>query len=304
MALWPNQKRIEYATVLHPDEETILVDIKREPLDGFPRPLSLKGLQLNAEVPLKRWRLSYTGELMAFKNEDFPPHPLRLLLSRKKMVPVSFELAFDGINPCFHFGHHLYTDGGQLLSEVDPDFWGDIGLDHIEQSGVVTGEITLDGDARKIEGFGERDHSWGVRDFLFVDRYRLFTMFFSKDFTIQCSRLEKGSTNIYTGFVYKDGVNHPVTHVNVETTYDHRGLHKQVDLDIGYGSHTLKVQGDVKRISRIPPLREHNPLKLLFKPYPLVLHDGYTVFTCGDRTGYGLAEYCNVVPDPRRSARR
>ena len=43
---------------------------------------------------------------------------------------------------------------------------------HFESSGVITGEIKYkDGTSKKIRGYGQRDKSWGIRDWHGVDRW-------------------------------------------------------------------------------------------------------------------------------------
>jgi hypothetical protein len=49
--------------------------------------------------------------------------------------------------------------------------------DHFEQSGKVTGTVKLAGDARAVKGLGQRDKSWGPRNWHIESWYALHAQF-------------------------------------------------------------------------------------------------------------------------------
>ncbi|MBT2273808.1 DUF7065 domain-containing protein [Rhodococcus qingshengii] len=94
---------------------------------AFGEPLTVRGLTLTMEEPYARWKIELRGA---------------------DQVDLQWT-AFTGV-----------ADVRDSPLTV-PD---DIEFDHYEQSGSVTGSITVRGRTYAIDGFGHRDHSWGWRD--------------------------------------------------------------------------------------------------------------------------------------------
>lgn len=69
-------------------------------------------------------------------------------------APFSFDLRFEALGPC-----HSIGDRG-----VEGHTSDDFETNRFEQPVRVVGEVVIDGTSRSVEGFGERDHSWGPRD--------------------------------------------------------------------------------------------------------------------------------------------
>lgn len=87
-----------------------------------------------------------------------PLRVVRIRLADNDIVPLSFELTFEGILPPFFEDRHQErdTESFRIASNVV----------RYHQAGLVSGWVRIDGKTHKIDQkdwFAFRDHSWGVR---------------------------------------------------------------------------------------------------------------------------------------------
>ena len=96
---------------------------------------------------------------------------------------------------------------------------------HLEQGGEVTGSVTLRGKKTLIQGYGFRDHAWGIRDWESMDHYDLAWPIFGRDFLFGCIAISMmdGSTN-HVGFLFDGKDNLGITVKDLHLEFDDDGL--------------------------------------------------------------------------------
>jgi hypothetical protein len=212
----------------------------------------------------------------------FPPGPLPLLLAPRS-VDFAADLAFTPTTPTI--------DLCRGLPEREVDALRPLGAHHLEQSGVWTGEIAVDGRPHRIEAMGARDHSWGLRDWTALDHSRLFTASFGKDLAFHALTLSVAGRTVEGGFVWKGGRVLHVTRVLYTTERDD-GVVRAFEVELTTaGGPPLRARGRVVRKITVPILLERRVLRhLAGRPYGLVLHEGFSRYEAEGRTGLGMAE--------------
>jgi hypothetical protein len=98
---------------------------------------------------------------------------------------------------------------------------------HLEQSGYINGSIFYpDGRRRRFSGFGQRDKSWGVRDWHIDEWFALHAQF--KEFMIglRCDTID-GQKHL-SGCVSSAEGNIPLVDIEVETKFEDRDIRKPV----------------------------------------------------------------------------
>jgi len=92
---------------------------------------------------------------------------------------------------------------------------------HYEQSGLVEGKITFkDGNMRRINGFGHRDHSWGLRAWVKIDEwYWTSVQFINGKSAMNCWLNIVNNKHYGHGFFSSANENVPITSINVETKF-------------------------------------------------------------------------------------
>ncbi len=89
---------------------------------------------------------------------------------------------------------------------------------HFEQFGRVRGYTCFHGDSRSIDGFGERDKSWGERDWARVEGWNWLTAQFGDDLAFNVFDILDRERPQLGGFVFRNGRNHTVRDYTVEWT--------------------------------------------------------------------------------------
>jgi hypothetical protein len=146
------------------------------------------------EEPLRRWRL--------------------LLRGRHEM-----DLTFEAFTPAFD-----YRDGGGL----PPDVAGA----HLEQSGRISGRIRFRGRETSVDGHGQRDRSWGVRDWARIPGWEWISAQFGEDLSFSVWQGWHDGRPVVSGFVFRDGENHAVETVDLRYDWSRRHLPRAARIDV------------------------------------------------------------------------
>lgn len=161
--------------------------------------IGVRRLNFRMVDPLRHWRLELTGR-------------------------DAFELEWHAFTPAF--------DYAKAVGEGPPE----IASDHFEQSGRVFGRTKIRGTTLKIDGFGQRDKSWGVRDWAQIVGWTWISAQFGEDYSFNAwlaprptggagllGRRPIDEKNPYQGgFVHVDGVNHPIEKIDIDWRWGRR----------------------------------------------------------------------------------
>jgi len=133
-----------------------------------PRLLRTNALEYRCDAPLSRWRIT------------------------ARTARLDFDVLFDAETPA----HVFPAMDAQQASAAS---------DHYEQSGRVTGTLKLGAIERRLDGRGQRDHSWGPRDWSGVGEWTWLSGQFASGWCMNWWSVGTGAGATVTGFVgYRD----------------------------------------------------------------------------------------------------
>jgi hypothetical protein len=177
-------------------------------------------------------------------------------------------LEFDGAGDCFD-----YADNPAPLPK--PVAWG-----HYEQSGTVRGDLVLDGSRLAFDGVGQRDHSWGWRDWGGVREWHWVTGLFGTDMTFNLFHVIDAAGSVSAnGYVLDGGDIHPIVRADRRTR---EGPDRRPE---GYEL-TLEVAGGAR--FEIEAERSHEALAL--RPGSTTVQEAPMRLVSGSRAGLGIYE--------------
>jgi hypothetical protein len=154
------------------------------------------GVHMQLGDPLRTAAVSYTGE------------------------NVAMDFTFDAIHPAYSYASH--PDGC-------PQFFAD---NRFEQGGRVKGTITIEGKAIAFDTIGQRDHSWGTRNWGVNYHYKWFHAT-SDVASIHFFKMEYLGRYLIRGYVFKDGHMSQITDVNViDFTLNAEMIHTDIEVSI------------------------------------------------------------------------
>lgn len=261
-------------------------DIGRN-LSEYDGDLRAGDLTIECLEPHKQWRISYEGPAQDIAEAE-------VLLERSKLRPDGWfkpaTLEMDVVFDCLTEPHYAAR--------------GERG--HFEQSGHVTGHITLGDETWQIDGFGVRDKSWGPRDWGAGERDETpavsdktaegpapFVNWFSMNFGDyaamggSCFRHKDGVIR-GEGWMLKGGESVALKKVVIETKYRPDSIiHETVELNAETeAGESIHITGDVSCVC---------PTKIPMPGGATFVNEGLAEFRWNDRVGYGIAEHWHAV---------
>ena len=135
---------------------------------------------------------------------------------------ISLDLTHEAVGP-------MYGSSGNK-QEASKDAEKQFAKAHYEQHMAVTGELRIDDEVLRIEGYGMRDHSWGPRHWQAIQRYEWLTMNFGADLGAMVSVIQRDETTRRAGgVIIRDGEFEAITNAEITASYEENGLyHKSV----------------------------------------------------------------------------
>ena len=156
---------------------------------------------------------------------------------------------------------------------------------HYEQGMRATGTLTLKkkGETLKINCLGHRDHSWGSRDWVSIDRWNWISAQF-EDKTINIARIEVLGKIIQTGFISTKDGNTRIKEVNVTTKTKEDGktpVSSTFVLTDENGNKTTIISKTIKSLHL--PIAAPRKITEVFEQV--------AIFTIDGKEGDGISEY-------------
>jgi hypothetical protein len=274
-----NEGRAEVTVTLYLQDGRVLFTFKRAPIehnDAF----DAGGARFEVIEPSQKLRTLYEGNVLDLAEPRNMTDP-RKAFSEGEKRRVHLDLVHDAVGPMYGTAGHKEEE----KRSADQQF----GKAHYEQHMAVSGELRIDDETIRIDGFGLRDHSWGPRYWQAIESYEWLTMNYGPDLGAMVSIIRRDADNVRTGgVIIRDGQFEAIRHADVTAEYEDNGLyHRTVTANIETASGEKHViTGDVKGFIPLRNRRED-----------MVTHigEGMTEWKWGDRTGYGLSEFLKQV---------
>jgi hypothetical protein len=270
----PNEGHAEMTFCAFLPGDRALFDFRRVPIADNSA-YRAGGMSFEVLEPFRALRVRYEGPALYLEDPRALVEPKRAFATSPRRR-VTLALDYEGRSPMY---------GG--VAELDhPEMT--FAKAHYEQHVRARGVLAIDGAETAIDGLGLRDHSWGPRSWQSPRFYRWLTCQFDDGFGFMGSQIvTRAGSELLSGFVYREGRNHPVRHVALETEFDgperyHRSLRARLTTDAG----ELEVSG---RVLSLVPLRNRRDGQVTR------ISEGLTEYRCGDAVGYGLAEYLDQL---------
>ncbi len=145
---------------------------------GVATGLSVAGLTFTMKDALDTWRIQLSGR-------------------------TEVDLTWSAFTPAFDF--HTSFPGDAELAQA-----------HFEQSGRVTGIVRVGGSERTVDGLGQRDKSWGVRDWNGLVGWDWLVGQFGPDLAFNATRTDVGGELASCGYVFHHGAPDAVLDMSVD----------------------------------------------------------------------------------------
>jgi hypothetical protein len=237
----------------------------KESVEKHDDALTAGGLSFEMVEPERTWRMTYEGMVRTFSKTG----PVE--------VPLTFSLRFDALSEIYDYRRSVGKKGEEMSR--------DVASEHLEQFGRITGHVSTETAEYDIDALGERDHSWGVREWTSPKQWIWLNAHLSPDCSINLTKLTVEEGEVDAGFIFRDGTLTAVTSAQERTTYDDEGEPVSFVLDLtDENGRTHTVSGTVERSVHLPfASPDGSELSVMYETLARYEYEGMT--------GYGIAEY-------------
>ena len=201
--------------------------------------------------PDGKWNYQFQGKMVFFKNPEELPKiqekskfGLLLMLIRKQISKkqVKMKLTFKPISDVYEYSEFMTPESLELGKKAGDKHW--------EQIAIVSGEIQIGKDKTYniINTIGQRDHTFGIRDWTGVGDWLYYVIWFNENLAINPAAIIADDGRLSTGgFLFKDGKNIPLKTIRVlDQQFRDDGIlpisSKLEIVDFNGNKHILKAQ--------------------------------------------------------------
>lgn len=263
IGLVPNKKeKSVFCFLMMPDGTLVGTKDSEEMADNE---LKAKGLSFEKLEADKVWALSYEGELAMMDKGEMKP------------VQAKFALKFENITEPFDYRKCVTAEKEKLAQAVASE--------HIEQVGYVTGTVHVGDKEYTVKAMGERDHSWGSRDWTAPHFWLWVTCQFNEGFSFNITKVVMDKGEIDAGFLFQDGQMIPLNKVDIAIEHHADGSPSELYMAMyDNDNNVYGCKGVTKKKAMLKFEGED-------KKHHAVMWETLTKFKIDDDTGFGIAEY-------------
>jgi hypothetical protein len=254
----PQEKRSRVLCLLVLNDKPVNAYINQVTIEGLPDVIGDDKCRYTLIEPHKKWHIEY--------------------------VDRKYDLKFDCLarfKPFDYFeGRKVKELAGEYLDLIDT-----AAQRHYEQACICKGTFKQKktGESIDFEVLGHRDHSWGVRNWVFIDRWNWISAQF-EDKTVNIARIEVKGHLLIGGFISgKDG-NKRVEKVEIETKTTEDGkTPKSSTFNItDQDGKTLEVVSNTRHSIHLPQPTKFGVTEIF---------EQIADFKMGTKKGEGISEY-------------
>jgi len=252
--------------------------------------------------PFRQWRVRYRGPIYHFEEPGRMADFAQTMLTDIPRKEIDVDLRFTAIHDVFDFHASMkreWLTPRELLAKLRPGYViGHLGpamrklrllrtmsgAQHYEHAGRIEGAMRIEGTAHAVHGFGQRDHSWGVRDMRVPTNWRWFSGQFGDELCFNATKVEVLALRASGGYVYHAGTVEALTDWSYEAERAAlQGGPTRVALTL--------VCGSGRRFELTGTAATNIPVLALTGGSAAVVNEAHTQFTWGDKTGHGVSEF-------------
>jgi len=184
--------------------------------------------------------------------------------------------------------------GGEPISDgVTPLYGREFSRGHFNQHIASTGLLRIGEERWELDGTGWRDHSWGPRYWQNIFYHRLLVANFGLDAGMMLLKItDLDGTTRRHGVLMRDGDYEEIRDMDLITEWDHNPYQRAVEVYLRTDRGAERIRGEVVSLAPLRNRREENGRELRTQ-----ITEAMTRWTWGDRNGFGISEYLDLVRD-------
>ncbi len=155
------------------------------------------------------WRYVYEGPMIQVAEPaDFPLIQQNPALI-KAILPTRMDMSFKPIHKEYEYSAHMTQESLEIGKKAGDEHW--------EQIGLIDGTIKIGEKNYRIHRqIGQRDHTYGVRDWTGVGDWLYYVVWFNEGLAVNPAAIVMDDGKVsWGGFLFRDGVNYPIKEMRI-----------------------------------------------------------------------------------------
>jgi hypothetical protein len=159
--------------------------------------------------PDAKWSYQFNDKMIFVKNSEDLPKVRENPNLISSIEHVHMELNFNPVNEIYEYSKHMTKNSLELGKKAGDKHW--------EQIALISGEIKIAEKTYIIKSsLGQRDHTYGVRDWTGVGNWFYYVVWFNENLAINPAAVIAEDGRLSTGgFLFKEGKNIPLKHITI-----------------------------------------------------------------------------------------
>lgn len=156
-----------------------------------------------------KWNYNFQGNIIIVNNPEDLPKVRENPGLISEIQQVKMDLIFDPINDIYEYSENMSPESLKIGKKAGDRHW--------EQIALINGILKIGDNKYFVDNaLGQRDHTYGVRDWTGVGNWLYYVVWFNKNLAINPAVIvtENGQFSI-GGFIFKDGKNIPLVEINI-----------------------------------------------------------------------------------------
>ncbi len=156
-----------------------------------------------------KWNYRFEGNMIIARNPEDLPRTRQQPELIDKISNVTMDLSFAPINDVYEYSENMTPESRELGKKSGDAHW--------EQIGKIEGHLELANETFHIhDTIGQRDHTYGVRDWTGIGNWLYYVVWFSENLCINPAAIIAEDGRISSGgFIFENGKNIPIKAIRV-----------------------------------------------------------------------------------------
>ena len=214
----PNKpERMTFFILFFPDGKKIAIYNKVEHIKEYSNPFRVGFVEHNCQSDGK-WSYLFEGKMIVLENpedlsnlQESSKFTLLKKLLRKELYKkrIKMNLSFNPISEVYEYSKYMTPESLEIGKKAGDKHW--------EQIADISGEIQIANDTYKVDNtLGQRDHTYGVRDWTGVGNWLYYVIWFNKNLAINPAAIVMDDGKMSSGgFLFKNGKNIPIKTIKI-----------------------------------------------------------------------------------------
>jgi hypothetical protein len=156
-----------------------------------------------------QWNYKFQGNMIVVENSEDLPLVRENPKLISKIIKVEIDIDFNPINDVYEYSENMTPESLEIGKQAGDKHW--------EQIANLTGIIQIDNTTFNLKNaIGQRDHTYGVRDWTGVGNWLYYVVWFDKDLAINPAAIVTEDGRLSTGgFLFQNGENIPLKTIKI-----------------------------------------------------------------------------------------